>query len=98
MKTLAVVAVVLFAVTGCGAGGSPCEHAVRDAAAISGTEDSASILDEAITKCGSLQEFSAATDQFPDALDGADALTFVTNRCAHEPSVASSSLCDEVAR
>lgn len=76
-----------------GSGGSACESAVREAAEVSGMEDTVEDLDDAIRECGSLEEFEAAAEQFPDALDGTDARTFIANRCEFEPSLANSALC-----
>lgn len=61
-------------------------------------EDTVEDLDEAIRACASLAEFEAAAEQFPDALDGTDARTFIANRCEFEPSLADTALCAGVSQ
>jgi hypothetical protein len=96
MMRYLVVLVLAVAATGCGDAGSACESAVRDAANISSTQDTVSDLDAAIEECASLADLEAAADQFPDALDGADVRTFVSNRCAAEPAIAETAICGEL--
>lgn len=92
-----LVALILVATAaGCGLGGSACESAVREAAEISPMADTVSDLDEAIAQCASLADFEAAAAMYPDALDGVSASTFVANRCAAEPSIADSAICQEL--
>lgn len=99
---LALVVVLMAMGAGCsGSGGTDssnsltdCERAVRDAAAISDSQDSVEDLDPAIRRCSTMSEFSAATRLFPGALDaGVDARTFVTNRCTYNSSLGSTALC-----
>ena len=99
MKALRIIvlATLLGGVAACGAPGSPCEAAVREAAEISSSEDTASDLDEAIETCVTLAEFEAAADQFPDALDGVSAREFISNRCAFGPAISASAICTELA-
>lgn len=96
MRLLVAVSMVL-ALVSCGIGQSGCESAVQDASEISAMEDTVSDLDEAIAECGSLAEFEAANALYPDALDGADAALFASNRCGAEPSLADSAICVEIA-
>jgi hypothetical protein len=79
---------------GCGAELSACESAMSAAADIPATEDTVTDLDQAI-ECASVADFEAAAEQIPDALDGVDAHTFLSNRCASEPAI-DSPICDEV--
>jgi len=65
------------------------------AADIPATEDTVTDLDQAIQECASVADFEAAAEQIPDALDGVDAHTFLSNRCASEPAI-DSAICDEV--
>lgn len=92
-----VLAVLLAGVAGCGATGSPCEAAVREAAEVSALEDTVSDLDEAIETCATLADFEAAADQFPEALDGVSAREFISNRCTFEPAISGSAICAELA-
>lgn len=91
---MALVLVVMAA--GCGVGGSACEAAVREAAEIPVTEDSGSDFDNAIQTCATVAELEAASEQFPDALDGTSVRTFVGERCAFEPAIADSAVCTEL--
>lgn len=88
--------VLAWSLAACGSSGTACESAVREAADIASTEDTVSDLDSAIEECASLAELEAAADQFPDALDGVGALTFVSNRCEFEPTLSETAICVEV--
>jgi hypothetical protein len=65
-----------------------CGTAVEAAAAVDAMEDAVDDLDPAIAACADLEEFEAATADHPDALDGADATTFVSNRCLYSEAAA----------
>jgi hypothetical protein len=103
-----ICALVLLALTACGggtatgggAGGdtgglSACEAAMQRAAEIDPMQDTVSDLDPAIQQCESLDEFTAAAERFPDALDGGPATTFLSNRCPLEPSLELEAVCRE---
>lgn len=70
-----------------------CEDAVKTAAAISDMQDTVEDLDSAIQKCQVLQEFTAATNKYSKALDGADAKIFATNRCTYNPALQNTAIC-----
>ena len=92
-----ILALLLVSIiSACGGTGSACESAVREAAEISSMEDTVSDLDRAIEDCASLADLEAAADQFPDALDGTAARTFVSNRCEFEPALADTAICAEL--
>lgn len=76
-----------------------CGQLLADAAAVAETEDTVEDTDAAIVACGSVAEFSAAAEDNPDALDGADPVTWLENRCRHSegPDVANSDICQELA-
>jgi len=98
-RLLATTLLMVLGIAACGgAGGSACEAAVREAAEVSAMEDTVEDLDDAIRACVSFDEFEAAAEQFPDALDGTVARTFIANRCEFEPSLADSALCAEVSQ
>jgi hypothetical protein len=93
-----IVALVLAAGSaGCSVAGTDYVSAVRETSEVSAMEDTVSDLDKAIQECATLAEFQAAVEQFPDALDGVEARTFVSNRCAAEPGIAESAICAELA-
>lgn len=96
MLRVMLALVVVGSVAACGVGGSACDSAVREAADISPMADTVSDLDNAIRECSTLAEFEAAANQFPDALDGVGARGFIANRCAAEPGIESSALCQEI--
>lgn len=82
-----------------GAYSQECGQLLADAAAVAETEDTVEDTDAAIVACGSVAEFSAAAEDHPDALDGVDPVTWLTNRCQHAegPDVADSDICQELA-
>lgn len=101
--TMAFGAVVALAACGGDDDGEPaaartaCESAFAAAAAIGDTEDTVEDLDSAVESCTTVEEWSAASDQYPDALDGVDPLTFLANRCQPGGGLAQSDLCTAVA-
>jgi hypothetical protein len=95
---LLVALIVAVAGTGCGDARSTCEAAVDEAVELANTQDVATVFDEAIDACASLEEFEAALEEFPDALDGGDARTFIADRCANEPAIADTPICTEVSQ
>lgn len=76
-----------------------CGDAVAEAAGVGDVQDSVEDLDPAIVACADMDEFTAAVEDHPDALDDADPETFVSNRCQHseDPEVADSAICADVA-
>jgi hypothetical protein len=72
---------------------SACEQAVKAASEIDDMHDTVTDLDPAIRDCGTLAEFTAAAAKYPTALDGADAATFVGNRCTYESSLSTTPIC-----
>lgn len=91
-----VALVLAVAATGCGDARSTCEAAVNEAVELANTQDVASVFDEAIEACGNLEEFEAALEEFPEALGGIDARTFIADRCTNEPAIADTAICTEV--
>jgi hypothetical protein len=75
-----------------------CGQAVAAAAAIDDMQDTVEDLDPAIAVCADFDELVAAFEDYPAALDGVDAQTFVANRCLYseDASVTSSQICAEV--
>lgn len=79
-------------------GMSSCEAAVRAAAESESMTHLFQVLDPAIATCESLDDLIAATEQYPDALDGNDAGALVADRCARsdDPTVTGSSICSDL--
>lgn len=75
---------------------SECENAVKGAAEISDMKNTVEDLDPAIQKCQALEDFTAAANKYPQALDGVDAKTFATNRCTYNPALQNTSICKEL--
>lgn len=76
-----------------------CGTLLADAAALSEGEETVEDTDAAILACGSVAEFSAAAEDNPGALDGADPMTWLEDRCQHAegPDVEASDICQELA-
>lgn len=60
---------------------TPCRAAFKSAAEISSLNDTVEDLDAAVNLCGSLDEWTSASEAYPAALDGVDPETFLRNRC-----------------
>lgn len=73
-----------------------CEEAMKTAAEVSDMQDMAEDIDPAIRVCGSMQEFTSASSKFPEALDGVDEATFVTNRCTYNASLQNTAICKSI--
>jgi hypothetical protein len=73
---------------------SQCDRDFADAAAIDPSRDSVEDLDPAVRDCQTLDEWKAAAQAHPDALDGADPIVFLSNRCLYGPKEAA--LCKQV--
>lgn len=76
-----------------------CGTLLADAAEVAAGEETVEDADPAIVACGSVGEFTAAAEDNPGALDGADPVTFLQDRCQHAegPDVADSDICQELA-
>lgn len=75
---------------------TPCLDAFEDAAEVPDTQDTLADLWPAVDACETLEDFTAASEEHPDALDGADPETYVRNQCEYEPEVADSALCQSL--
>ncbi len=98
--------VLVLALVGCGGPSasvttinskSACEAAFRRAAAVDPMRDPVRYLDDAVRACASEDEWRAASDAFPGALDGASPGAFLRNRCDFEPTLVNTALCISVA-
>ncbi len=96
VNRLTALLVLAATLTACGGGDdlTGCESAMKAAHDVDDMRDTVTDIDPAIAACSTLAEFAAASERFPDALDGADPATYVSNRCA---DTATGALCDEVA-
>lgn len=61
--------------------GTACDDAFREAASISDMQDRVEDLDPALRACSSIEEWVAAAERHPRALDGVDPETWLRNRC-----------------
>lgn len=74
---------------------SECEKAFKDAADVHELRDSHEDLWPAFESCGSIEEFAAASEKHPGAVEqGVDPQTYVENQCLYEPALASALLCE----
>jgi len=97
------VVVLAIGLAACANGGgeetlTACERAMQLAALVDPMADTVTDLDQAIERCDTLAEWSAASAKYPDALDGADPREFAQNRCADAEELANEPLCLEVGR
>lgn len=98
--TLALLIFSLLLV-GCGGSGgttveedlTPCQTVFKEAAEKSDLEDSVDDLNLAFVECETEEEWIAASEKYPAALDGADPITFINNRCEFGPFNKQNSLC-----
>jgi hypothetical protein len=100
-RTIVTALVALFALSACGgesdsSEASACEDAFAEAAQVDEMQDAHSDLWPAFEACGSVEEFAAASDAHPDALDGVDPQTYAENQCASEPEVEGTPVCESV--
>jgi hypothetical protein len=65
-----------------------CMNAMRTAASVSDMQDTVSDLYPALEACGTVEAFTAASEEHPDALDGVDPETFARNACRSAPQAA----------
>ena len=96
MRRLLLLLPIVLAACSPGSDADPCAAAVVEAAAIDASSDTVEDLDDAIRRCESVEEFTTVADSYPDALDGAGATTFLTNRCQFEPSLGETAICQEL--
>ena len=77
---------------------SACESAFAAAATIGDMEDTVEDLDPAIRVCKSVDEWIAASEAHPGAIDFADPVVYLTNRCLYssEPDSAQTVLCQSL--
>lgn len=101
---IAVVALIFVANQGDGdataesVASQACLDAMQQAAAVDEMQDTVSDLYPALAACDSLEAWSAASEEYPDALDGAEPETFARNACVTAPEAAREGpLCQEVA-
>jgi hypothetical protein len=75
-----------------------CGSAFAAAAAIGDMEDTVEDLDPAILVCRSVDEWIAASEANPGALDGVDPVVHLTNRClyATNPDISWTVLCESL--
>lgn len=97
---LFILVVLIFLLAACGGSVSndteeltACEVAFQQAAEVSDMEDTVDDLNQAFVDCQTEEEFIAASDKFPGALDGVDPVTFMNNRCEFGPFNKQNSLC-----
>lgn len=111
MRAIATIAALAFVLVGCDSSGAEpeqqeepaaygqeCGSALEDAAAVGDMEDTVEDTDPAIVACASVEAFTAASADHPDALDDTDVETWLSNRCQYseDPAVRSSAICAEV--
>lgn len=100
MRAIAAIATLAFVLVSCGsdAYSAECGSAMEAAASVSVVEDTVTDTDPAIIVCASVEAFAAAAADYPDALDGTDAMLWLSNRCqfSEDPAVQSSAICAEV--
>jgi hypothetical protein len=71
-----------------------CERAFAAAAAVSDLEDTVEDLYPAVRACNTVEEWTAASEAYPAALDGADPVLYLTNTCLYgPPDLADTDLC-----
>ncbi len=73
---------------------SDCEAAMQEAAEVDNNEQSITDIDPAISACPDVATFVSVSENYPDALQGNDPQTFISDRCADS---AQGAICDEIA-
>jgi hypothetical protein len=101
-----LVAAGLLVLAGCasapagGRGGvaaSACEQAMETAAEVDEMSDTLEDLYDVVRACANLAEFRAASEQFPEALDGVDPEVILPNLCANpDAGISDTPICFEV--
>lgn len=100
-----VGATVVFLAAACGGvesegpaakAGTACLDAFERAAQVGDMQDTVEDLDPAVRACKSLQEWKAADQAHPGALDGTDPETFLRNRCRYGDFGQAPSLCERL--
>ena len=72
-----------------------CEEAFKAASEVSDMEDTVEDLDPAVRACETVDEWVMASEKYPGALDGADPVLYLSNRCL-SGSFSGVAICDEV--
>jgi hypothetical protein len=95
-----VLAGVLVAVGGCGDDddevrpSEACSQAFADAAAVSEMQDTHEDLFSAYFACETLDDWIAANDEHPDAIDGVDPTMYASTVCeGNEDEIGESPIC-----
>lgn len=101
--TVAVSVATLLLLTACG-GGAPegvsgeCASAFEQAAAVSDLQDTHEDLFPAYSACKTLDEWKAADDAYPDAMDGVDPIVYARNVCdSNSARLGSTPICQAAA-
>lgn len=106
MKTTQIAAVlagVALALAGCGGSDdadtstevdSPCEVVFAEAAQVPDGQDTQADLHPAFEECADAAEFAAASEKYPEVLDGVDPAIWISNQCDYEPAVAGTPVCE----
>ncbi|MEX0762056.1 MAG: hypothetical protein WD208_07685 [Dehalococcoidia bacterium] len=63
-----------------------CERAFEAAAEVPDHQDTVEDLHPAVRTCVSVEDWTAASERFPDALDGVDPVVILRNLCLYGPS------------
>ena len=92
-----LVAVALFAGCSDGETSDPengCEASMQEAAGIDSNEQAITDIDPAIANCPDVASFVDASNKYPEALNGQDPNTVISDRCNDS---ADGAICDEIA-
>ena len=103
MRSLAALLLVL-GVAACGTNSegdngendTACEAAFRHMAAVDVRQDEVADLDAAVRACSTEDEWTAAAEAFPDALDGGSPGVFLRSRCFYDTVLAETVLCQSL--
>jgi hypothetical protein len=108
MRQLVTITALAIMLGGCASEGdaasdsaeaaSACEQAFAVAAEVDDMQDTVADIYPALSACETLDEFEAADETHPSALDGADPETYARNACASasDAAVKQAPLCAEV--
>lgn len=94
-----ILVLSLFALLIAACGGdniSDCEEDFRVASEGSDSQDTVSDLDSAIQSCETVGQWTLASEKYPAALDGADPIIYLANRCAFGDSLGNTPICIEL--
>ncbi|CAN5880508.1 hypothetical protein BH23ACT12_BH23ACT12_22110 [soil metagenome] len=89
MKPSALTLIACLLLTGCGPGSvsARCAAAFEAAASVSAYQDTHEDLFPAYSACSSVDEWKAASEQHPGAIDGAEPVAYVQTVCANNQAV-----------